>query len=61
MAAVAFRTTPTEVAAPERSAAMLQVGRQWAEDEGLSPDVIEKLYRDLVNRFIAEEQAHWSK
>ncbi len=61
IAAAAFKTNPTEVAAPERFAAMLQVRRQWAEEEGLSPDMIEKLYRDLVNHFIAEEQAHWSK
>ena len=61
MAAAAFKTTPTEVAAPERFAAMIQARRQWADEEGLSPDVIEKIYRDLVNHFIAEEQAHWSR
>ncbi len=60
-AAAAFKASPTEVAAPERFAAMLQVRRQWAEEEGLHPNVIEKLYRDLVNHFIAEEQAHWAK
>lgn len=60
MAAAAFKTTPTEVAAPERFTAMLKMRRQWAEEEGLSPEVIEKLYRDLVNHFIAEEHAHWS-
>ena len=61
LAATGFKTNPTEVAAPERFAAMLQVRRQWAELEGLSPDAIEKLYRDLVSHFIAEEQAHWSQ
>jgi isochorismate pyruvate lyase len=61
VAAAAFKTTPAEVAAPERFAAMLQARRQWAEEEGLSPDVIEKLYRDLVNHFIAEEQSHWAR
>ncbi len=59
IAAAAFKTNPTEVAAPERFAAMLQVRRQWAEEEGLSPDLIEKLYREMVGHFIAEEQAHW--
>jgi isochorismate pyruvate lyase len=61
IAAAAFKTSATEVAAPERFAAMLQARRKWAEDEGLNPDVIEKLYRDLVNHFIAEEHAHWAR
>ncbi len=61
IAAAAFKSSPKEVAAPERFAAMLQARRQWASEEGLDPDVIEKLYRDLVNHFIAEEQAHWAK
>jgi isochorismate pyruvate lyase len=61
IAAAAFKANPTEVAAPERFAAMLQARREWAEQEGLSPDAIESLFRDLVNHFIAEEHAHWSK
>lgn len=61
IAAAAFKTTPSEVAAPERFTTMLQMRRRWAEEEALSPDVIEKLYRDLVNHFTAEEHAHWSK
>ena len=61
VAAAAFKANPTEVAAPERFAAMLQARRAWAEQEGLSPDVIENLFRDLVNHFIAQEQEHWSK
>jgi hypothetical protein len=38
---------------------MLQARRIWAEEEGLNPDVIENLYQDLVNYFIAEELKHW--
>jgi len=37
---------------------MLQERRIWAENEGLNPDVIEKLYRDLVSYFIEEELKH---
>ena len=47
------------MAAPERFAAMLQMRRQWADEEGLDPDVVEKLYRDLVKYFISEEMVHW--
>ena len=58
-AAAKFKTDATAVKAPDRFAAMLQQRRDWAAEEGLSPDVIEKVYRDLVNHFIAEEMKHW--
>jgi isochorismate pyruvate lyase len=60
-AAAAFKTDPTAVRAPERFAAMLAQRRQWAADNGLNPDVIEGLYRDLVNYFIDEEMKHWKQ
>ena len=59
-AAARFKTSESAVAAPERQAAMLQVRRQWAEREGLDPDFVEKLYRDLVAYFIARELEHWN-
>ena len=59
-AAAKFKTSATSVRAPERFAAMLAQRRQWAEEEGLSPDAIEKLFRDLVEHFIAEEMQAWS-
>jgi isochorismate pyruvate lyase len=58
-AAARFKTSEADVAAPERFAAMLKVRREWAEREGLSPDVIEKMYRDLVAYFIVREKEHW--
>lgn len=58
-AAAAFKTSEQDVAAPERFAAMLQVRRQWAEQAGISPDVMESIYRLLVQYFIAEEKEHW--
>ena len=58
-AASKFKTSEASVRASERFQAMLQQRRVWAEAEGLNPDVIEKLYRDLVNHFIAEEMKHW--
>jgi isochorismate pyruvate lyase len=38
---------------------MLEKRRIWAQEEGLNPDVIEKLYRDLVTYFIEEELNYW--
>lgn len=58
-AAARFKDSEHAVSAPERFAAMLQARRQWAEREGLSPDVIESIYRELVRYFIAEEKEHW--
>lgn len=58
-AASKFKTSETSVKAPERLKSMLRERRIWAEEEGLNPDVIEKLYQNLVDYFIAEELKHW--
>lgn len=58
-AAAKFKSGATAVKAPERFAAMLKQRRDWAADEGLSPDAIETMYRDLVNHFIDEEMKQW--
>ena len=58
-AASKFKTSETSVRAPERFKAMLEQRRIWASAEGLSPDAIEKMYRDLVNHFINEEMSKW--
>ncbi|MFT4031565.1 MAG: isochorismate lyase [Siphonobacter sp.] len=58
-AAAPFKTDAAAVKAPERLASMLQQRRVWAEEKGLSPDVIEGIYRDLVAYFIQEEMKHW--
>jgi isochorismate pyruvate lyase len=58
-AAAKFKTSETAVRAPERFKAMLLRRREWAQEQGLNPDVIEKLYSDLVNYFIREEMERW--
>jgi isochorismate pyruvate lyase len=58
-AASKFKTGEAAVKAPERLQAMLVQRRAWAEAAGLSPDVVEKMYRDLVSYFIAEEMREW--
>ena len=60
-AASNFKTSETNVKAPERFRSMLQQRRIWAKEEGLSPDAIEKLYQDLVNYFIEEEMRRWKQ
>src|SRR3954468_9404931 len=58
-AAARFKSSEAAVAAPERQAAMWQARRAWAEEAELDPDVIEKLYRELVAYFIVRETEHW--
>ncbi len=54
-----FKTSETAVRAPERVNAMLAQRREWAAAEGLDPDVIGRLYTDLVNHSIEEEMKRW--
>ncbi|MHB8473892.1 MAG: isochorismate lyase [Gammaproteobacteria bacterium] len=58
-AAAKFKTSELSVRASERVKAMLQQRRLWAQEQGLNPDAIKKLYSDLVNHFIEEEMKRW--
>ena len=58
-AAAQFKTSATDVAAPERVQAVLNTRRRWAEQAGLNGPAIEALYRDLVAYCISEEKRHW--
>lgn len=60
-AAAQYKTSQASVKAPERLEAMLAERRDWAEKEGLSADVVEKMYRDLVGYFVSEEMKHWQR
>jgi isochorismate pyruvate lyase len=60
-AAAKFKTSEMAVKAPERFKSMLLKRREWAIEDNLNPDAIEKLYTDLVNHFIDEEMKHWRK
>jgi isochorismate pyruvate lyase len=50
-----FKRTETDVRAPERQAQMIASRRQWAESMDLSPDLVEQIFRTMVDHFIAEE------
>ena len=60
-AAARVKTNAADVRAAERLEAMLRQRRAWAEEYGLDPDMIEKLYRDMVNHFIQQEMTHWKQ
>ena len=44
--AARFKTDPKGVRAPERQKTILARRREWAEEEGLDPDFVERLYRE---------------
>ena len=50
-----FKKTTQDVRAPERQATVIRLRRAWAEEAGISPDVIEHIYRTLIDHFVAEE------
>ena len=58
-AAARFKTDPKGVRAPERQRAMLARRREWAEEEGLDPDFVEGLYRNIVSHFVGREMDDW--
>ena len=58
-AAARFKTGEEGVRAPERRKAMLEARRRWAEEEGLSPQVIEDVYETLVSYFVNRELERW--
>lgn len=52
---VRFKQTAEEVRAPARYAEVMRRRREMAEAAGLNPDVIEGMYKLLVDHFIQEE------
>lgn len=60
MAAAKFKTPETAVEALERFAATLSKRREWAVEEGLNADMIEKLRAGLVVHFIDKDVKHWT-
>jgi isochorismate pyruvate lyase len=53
--AAKFKTDEASVKAPDRVAAMLQQRRAWAKEVALDPEVVVKLYTDLVQYFVQRE------
>jgi tRNA-Thr(GGU) m(6)t(6)A37 methyltransferase TsaA len=50
-----FKKRPEDVPAPTRYAEVMRRRREWAKTAGLNPDVIEGMYKLLVDNFIEEE------
>jgi isochorismate pyruvate lyase len=52
-----FKKDGADVHALNRQAQVIAERRQWAERAGLAPDLIETIYRTLIDHFVAEELA----
>lgn len=48
--------TASGIEASDRRAAVIATRRQWAEEAGLCPDVVENIYNTLIDYFIDEEK-----
>ncbi len=48
--------TAASIEASDRREAVIAQRRKWAEEQGLDPNVIEEMYRRLIEYFIAEEK-----
>ena len=59
-AAARFKRSQEQVHAHERQRSMVAARRLWAENEGVDPDLIEALFRTMVDHFIKAEMAVFS-
>jgi len=50
-----FKKSADDVAAPARAQQVIATRRAWAVEAGLDPELVEQLYRLMINHFIEEE------
>ena len=59
-AAARFKRSEDQVHARDRQRSMLAARKQWAESAGVDPDLIEVLFRTIVDHFVRAEMAMFS-
>jgi isochorismate pyruvate lyase len=59
MEAAKFKSSVAGVVVPERVNQIAAKVRDLAVQNGGDPDVIEKIFRSMIDIFIADEQRHW--
>ncbi len=47
-----FKKDSQDVTAPQRVEAVIQKVRHLSEEYGANPDMVEKLYRDMIENFV---------
>ena len=53
---VRFKKNEEDVMARKRYTQVLQARRKWAFEQGIDPDIIENVYRTLMQYFIDEQK-----
>ena len=61
LAAARFKRSAAEVRAPQRVEQVIDRVRALAERQGAMPDVVERIYREMIEAFTDAEQRHWSR
>jgi len=54
-AVMQFKSSEDDVHAHDRQRRMLATRRRWTEEHARSPELVEGLFRSMVDHFIAEE------
>ena len=61
LAAARFKRSAAEVRAPQRVEQVVARVRALAETHGAPPEVVERIYRELIEAFTDAEQRHWGR
>ena len=61
LAAARFKRSAAEVRAPQRVEQVIARVRALAEQQGAMADVVERIYREMIEAFTDAEQRHWSR
>ena len=61
LAAARFKHSADAVRAPQRVEQVVARVRALAEQQGAMPEVVERIYRALIEAFTDAEQRHWSQ
>jgi isochorismate pyruvate lyase len=56
-----FKPSVAGVVVPSRVEEIIRAVRAMAEKLGTRPETIEKVYRELIDAFTADEQRHWGE
>ena len=61
LAAAPFKRSADEVRAPQRVEQVVAKVRQLAAEQGGMPDVVERVYRELINAYTDAEHRRWQQ
>lgn len=61
LAAARFKRSAEEVRAPQRVEQVIAKVRQLADQQGAMPEVVERVYRELIRAFTDAEHQRWQQ